>query len=214
LTSSTYERQVDDVNLHYDGRMAPGTRDALIDAAAGLLDEGGVEAVTLREVGTRVGVSHNAPYKHFASKEMLLAAVAARELERRGAVPGGTGDGRRSPEEVLRATLYDYIAWALEHPARFKLVFGAWSVGSDELGAAAHAAQARLVGIVTAAQDAGTLPGGDPVRLASLLRALAHGGADLASAGHLMPDGKGHASPEQLVDDLLGYLRVAAGAIR
>ena len=46
----------------------------------GLLDEGGVDHVTLREVGRRAGVSHNAPYKHFESKEALLAAIAAREL--------------------------------------------------------------------------------------------------------------------------------------
>jgi AcrR family transcriptional regulator len=202
--------QVDDVNLHYDGGMGPGTRDALIDAAAGLLDEGGVEAVTLREVGRRVGVSHNAPYKHFANKETLLAAVAARELQRRVTIPPETQERRPSPEEELRATMHRYIAWAREHPARFKLVFGAWSVDSQELGTAAHSAQAQLTGIVTAAQDTGALPPGDPVRLASLFRALAHGGADLASAGHLAPDGKGHASPEQLIDDLLGYLRVAA----
>jgi AcrR family transcriptional regulator len=58
------------------------TRDRLVEAAAGLLDEGGVPAVTLREVGRRAGVSHNAPYKHFAGKEELLAAVAAAQLRR------------------------------------------------------------------------------------------------------------------------------------
>jgi len=141
-----------------------------------------------------------------------LAAVAARELERRVVVPAETREQRPSPQEALRATMHRYIAWAREHPARFKLVFGAWSVDSPELGAAAHAAQAQLTGIVAAAQDVGALPAGDPVRLASLVRALAHGGADLAAAGHLAPDGKGHAGPEQLIDDLLGYLRLAAEA--
>ena len=58
------------------------TRARLIEAAAALLEEGGPGAVTLREVGRRVGVSHNAPYKHFADKEDLLAAVAAAELRR------------------------------------------------------------------------------------------------------------------------------------
>jgi hypothetical protein len=42
-----------------------------------------------------------------------------------------------------------------------------------------------------------------------LLRATAHGAAELASAGHLAEGGKGNASPEQLVDDLLGYLSPA-----
>ncbi|WP_462188687.1 MULTISPECIES: hypothetical protein [unclassified Frankia] len=67
-----------------------------------------------------------------------------------------------------------------------------------------------LVDTVTAAQQLGALPAGDPVRVASLVRALAHGAADLALAGHLAADGKGHASPQQLVDDLLDHLRTAA----
>ena len=57
-----------------------GTRDRLIEAAARLLDKGGPAAVTLRAVADRCGVSHNAPYKHFASKAELLAAIASREL--------------------------------------------------------------------------------------------------------------------------------------
>ena len=56
---------------------AAATRGALIDQAAQLLDGGGLEAVTLREVGARAGVSRGAPYRHFADKEGLLTAVAA-----------------------------------------------------------------------------------------------------------------------------------------
>jgi AcrR family transcriptional regulator len=190
--------------------MAPGTRDALIDAATRLLDQGGPQAVTLREVGRRAGVSHNAPYKHFASKQALLAAVAARELERQRARFVATVGRRRAPESALRAAIQQYVAWALEHPARFRLVFGSWSIESDELGRAADAAQSVLTAVVAEAQRAGVLPAGDPLRLASLLRALAHGAADLQATGHLRPDGKGRASAEELVDDLLGYLRDAA----
>jgi AcrR family transcriptional regulator len=183
------------------------TREALVEAATALLDTGGPAAVTLREVGRQVGVSHNAPYKHFASKELLLAAVAAAELARRGAGIASTAARKRSPEAMLRAVLHQYIAWALERPARFRLVFGAWQVESDELAKAAHDAQTALVDLVAAVQAAGVLPAGDPVRMASLLRATAHGAADLASAGHLAEGGKGNAGPEQLVDDLLDHLR-------
>jgi hypothetical protein len=106
--------------------------------------------------------------------------------------------------------MHRYVAWALEHPARFKLTFGTWSVESEELADAAHSAQTLLVDLVAATQATGALPPGDPVRLASLLRALAHGAADLASAGHLAANGKGQASPDDLVDDLFDYLRGAA----
>lgn len=190
--------------------MALGTREKLIDAAAHLLDEGGVEAVTLREVGRRAGVSHNAPYKHFASKEALLAAIAAKELLRQEAELAAAAQLERPPEAVLRAAMHHYVTWALEYPARFKLIFGKWTIDSQELGAAAHRAQTTLTGIVAATQEADALPAGDPVRLASLIRALAHGSADLAFAGHLKSEGKGNADPEELIDDLLDYLRAAA----
>ncbi|HEY7484574.1 MAG TPA: TetR/AcrR family transcriptional regulator [Streptosporangiaceae bacterium] len=192
--------------------MASSTRDALVVAAADLMDEGGLEAVTLREVGHRAGVSHNAPYKHFADKEALLAAVAARELTRRGETIAKTVAGPRSPEAAIREMVHGYVAWALAHPVRFKLVYGAWSKGSEELAAAAHAARGRMVDAVAAAQRSGGLPDGDPERVTALLLALAHGAVDLALAGHLSPEGKGHAGPDDLVDDLFRHLAAAAGA--
>ncbi|MGW5361038.1 TetR/AcrR family transcriptional regulator [Actinopolymorpha pittospori] len=187
--------------------MAPGTREKLIEVATRLLDEGGVEAVTLREVGRLAGVSHNAPYKHFASKETLLAAIAASELTRLNTVLTEATKRRRTPETALRTAMHRYVTWALEHPERFRLIFGRWSIESAELGAAANLAQTTFVSMVAAAQDSGALPEGDPVRLASLLRALAHGAADLASVGHLATHGKGNAGPGDLVDDLFDYLR-------
>jgi AcrR family transcriptional regulator len=184
------------------------TRDRLIDATAALLDGGGPAAVTLREVGRLAGVSHNAPYKHFADKEELLAAVAARELMVRDR-PGSRG-AADSGADKLRALLRGYLRWAHRHPARFKLTFGSWSTDSAELAEAASAARSRLVGAVVAAQEAGELPSGDPERMAALVQAVAHGAVDLAVSGHLSRSGKGRVSPEDLVDDLLDYLRRAS----
>lgn len=185
------------------------TRDALVAAATALLDEGGPADVTLRAVAARVGVSHNAPYKHFRDKEHLLAAVAAAELERRTAAVRHrpvTAD----PIGPLRATLHAYVTWAVEAPARFRLVFGPWSTDDPDLARTAAAAQETLVGAVGAAQTAGALPAGDPERVAALLRATAHGAADLAASGHLSRDGKGRAGPGDVVDDLLAHLSSAA----
>jgi AcrR family transcriptional regulator len=184
------------------------TRSALISAAADLLDEGGPAAVTLREVGARAGVSHNAPYKHFAGKEDLLAAVAARELERqaRGAhVHAKSPPG--APLAQLRTAMHGYIRWARTYPQRFKLTFGAWSTENEDLGEAAAAARAGLIDLAAAAQKARELPPGEPERLAYLFLALAHGAADLELGGHLAADGKGRASPEDLIDDLIALVR-------
>jgi AcrR family transcriptional regulator len=183
------------------------TRDRLVAAAARLLDQGGPSAVTLRHVGTLAGVSHNAPYKHFADKQDLLAAVAARELAGQHDAMRSLAASEYEPAEVISEMIHGYVRWATRHPARFKLTFGSWSTDSAELGAAATAARTALVDAVAVAQDDGSLPGGDPERIAALLLAVAHGAVDLALAGHLSPSGKGHASPDDLVDDLLTYLR-------
>jgi AcrR family transcriptional regulator len=180
------------------------TRERLIDAATELLDGGGPAAVTLREVGRLAGVSHNAPYKHFADKEELLAAIAARSLRPgRRAVAAGA-----EPVDALRTMMHAYVRWAVRFPARFKLTFGAWSTDSDELGAAATAARAELVQTVVAAQDAGQLLPGDPERVAALILAATHGAVDLFLSGHLSKTGKGHAGPHDLVDDLFDRLRL------
>jgi AcrR family transcriptional regulator len=186
--------------------VATNTRDALVEAAARLLDAGGVAAVTLREVGRQAGVSRGAPYKHFADKEALLAAVAAKELTALGMQLGEVA-AQGGRDNDLRALMHRYVAWALAHPERFRLVFAAWSRPSEELGSAASSARATLVEATSAAQRAGQLPTADPERLSALLQALANGAVELALAGHLSPRGKGRASPDDLVDDLFGYLQ-------
>lgn len=182
------------------------TREALVEAAAGLLEEGGIAAVTLREVGRRAGVSHNAPYKHFNDKEDLLASVAARELSRHDA-SSQRGRGNRKPIDVVTARLHGFIRHALAHPELFKLTYGPWKTGNDELTAAANAARSSFVDAVKAAQADSDLPAGDPERVTALVQAVAHGAANLALAGHLSKKGKGHATPADLVDDLMLHLR-------
>jgi hypothetical protein len=63
--------------------------------------------------------------------------------------------------------------------------------------------------MVAASQAAGALPVGDPERIAALLLALGHGAADLALGGHLGRQGKGHADPQDLVDDLFALFEAA-----
>ena len=190
--------------------MATQTRDALVSAAAKLLDKGGPAAVTLRAVGAAAGVSHNAPYKHFANKEELLAAVASRELDRQTKSLAELGKKRSKPSELLRLKMRGYVRWAIAHPERFRLTYGRWDKGTDELVATAAAATTNLIALIVAAQAARELPAGDPERTAALLLSLAHGAADRALGGHLSVTGKGHADPEDLVDDLFRHLRRSA----
>jgi AcrR family transcriptional regulator len=192
--------------------MAMTKRDEMIEAAAKLLDQGGPAAVTLRAVGEAAGVSHNAPYKHFANKEELLAAVASRELDRQAKNLADISGKRAGTAARLRNMMCGYVRWAVAHPERFRLTFGRWNEGTEELANAASVATGNLAALVQKAQASGDLPQGDPERLSALLLALAHGAADRALGGHLSANGKGHADPEDLVDDLFRYLQRAARA--
>jgi AcrR family transcriptional regulator len=155
------------------------------------MDAGGLEAVTLREVG----------------RQALLAAVATKELRRREVTLTENLASGQSPAMIVRAAVHSYVAWALTYPVRFKLVFSVWTIDSPELAEAATATRRLFIESVTAAQETGALPATtDPERLTFLLLALAHGAVDLALSGHLAQAGKGKASPDDLVDDLFNHL--------
>ncbi|MEO8145915.1 MAG: TetR/AcrR family transcriptional regulator [Betaproteobacteria bacterium] len=92
---------------------------ALVRTAGQMLEKEGVEALKLREVARRAGVSHNAPYRHFPQREALLAALAAEGFEWLGAAQ------RKATETGgLRAMGEAYVQFALAHPQRFRLMFG------------------------------------------------------------------------------------------
>jgi AcrR family transcriptional regulator len=67
-------------------------RRSLLDAALGILHQDGIGAVSLREVARAAGVSHNAPYRHFPSRDALLAGVAAEGFGRLRARLEAAGD--------------------------------------------------------------------------------------------------------------------------
>ncbi|WP_429227421.1 TetR/AcrR family transcriptional regulator [Inquilinus ginsengisoli] len=97
-------------------------RRALVAAARVLLEEAGPEALSLRDVARRVGVSHNAPYRHFPTRQALLAAVAAEGFaalsDRMAAVPTAPG-----APSGLAAGFRCYLGFAREQPGLFRLMF-------------------------------------------------------------------------------------------
>ena len=93
---------------------------ALRAAARALLDEAGAEAVGLREISRRVGVSATAAYRHFNDKEDLLASVAAEGFRELAAVmETGATDGNSLPAIGLA-----YVDFALHNRGLFRLMFG------------------------------------------------------------------------------------------
>ena len=163
-------------------------RRALLDAALGMLGEpGGAGLLTLREVARRAGVSHAAPYRHFPSKEALLAEVAEEGF-------------RRLTEEMLHhaqpveadplqrhlAIGVGYVAFAAKYPAHFQVMFG-MELTFEHAGLmeAGNRAFGTLLESITRCQAAGVLRPGNPMELAVANWGLVHGLAQLNIHGRL-----------------------------
>lgn len=107
-------------------------RDALVEAAVEVVREGGPEALSLRELARRVGVSHAAAYRHFADREALVDAVAERAMhaltaamERRLAEVDDADPVRRARCRLF-ATGAGYVEFALAETGLFRLLFTAY----------------------------------------------------------------------------------------
>ena len=162
-------------------------RAALVEAAVGLVQREGVEALTLRGVARLAGVSSAAPYRHFADKRALLAAVAEegfRLLARALRDAGAAGD----PRARFRARGPAYVGFATTYPSHFRVMFGrelADRSGYAGLREAAQAAFDALVDGMKDAQAAGVVREGDPRELGLTAWAAMHGLATLLLDGRL-----------------------------
>jgi AcrR family transcriptional regulator len=167
-------------------------RRGLLDEAIATIRAEGVEAVTLREIGARLGVSRTALYRHFADKRALLAAVATegfRSLrERLVAAWAGGGRGPAAFESMGAA----YIRFAVENPSHYRVMFGGNvdAIGQErDLATEAAGAFQALVDALVALQDAGAARRDEPVTMARFVWAVVHGVAMLAIDGKLREPG-------------------------
>jgi len=187
-------------------------RNALIAAALEALAEHGVEGFTLRDVARRARVSSAAPYRHFSSRDELLAAVAADCAERLGAAMDEAA--RTAPPDdtvaVFRASGIAYVRFAVSHPAHFR-VMNIPAVTAQMPAAVRGEVEAWMTTASAAlarAQAAGAVSD-QPVNLIMLAaHCLVHGLAHMIVDGH---DGFAALTPDQaaaLAEEITGVLGV------
>jgi AcrR family transcriptional regulator len=99
-------------------------REVLIEATLRLVEEGGPEAVTVREAARRAGVSPGAPFRHFPNRTVLMTAVAEEATHRlHAAIFEAVADvSTEEPIERLRTIGRAYLSWAAENPTHFAVV--------------------------------------------------------------------------------------------
>lgn len=161
-------------------------RGAVLAASLDLIEAEGLDALSMREVARRAGVSHQAPYHHFGDREGILAALVQDGFARL------TADMRRAiakapnPMGRFQAIGLAYVNFALSHPAHFKVMFRSELVSMqrhEETRAKADSCFDLLVSVVD--EVAALRWGKRDETLPVTAWALAHGVATLALEGKL-----------------------------
>ncbi|HSX99103.1 MAG TPA: TetR/AcrR family transcriptional regulator [Streptomyces sp.] len=160
-----------------------GLRSRLVDVGVDLVTAEGVQALSLREIARRAGVSHGAPRRHFPTHLELLSAIARRgfeDLAARGTA--ALGDGTASPREQIATLGRVYLDFALTQRGMHELMFRHDLLESNELGLrdASLPIFALLVDLVGRVR-----PDADPRLLAGALLANLYGLAQLWTWGSL-----------------------------
>ncbi|MFI6866700.1 TetR/AcrR family transcriptional regulator [Nocardia sp. NPDC050406] len=169
-------------------------RATLLRATADQIAAEGVDAVSLRALAQRVGVSHAAPAHHFGNRQGLLTELAIEGF-------GLLADELRAAAGDFRAVALAYIGFAREYPGHFDVMFRSDLLRSDDerLAAARRTSGAELRSGVTGL-------GLDPTagRAAQLAAwSLVHGFASLWREGALDGSELGGDDPEALARDMV-----------
>lgn len=183
---------------------------ALIEAALAHIARDGARALSLREVARSTGVSHTASYRHFPSKESLLAAIAEQGFDRlteamRAAIAGHAGD----PATALRAAGSAYVEFGVNHPDHLQVMFGGL-IGRMEdypaLLAASRTAYEVLAAVVREGLRAGRFRGPDERTIAVAAWSLVHGLAMLIAGGKIRTEHGKAAAPSEIAPAVMALL--------
>jgi AcrR family transcriptional regulator len=185
-------------------------RDTIVEAARELVITGGLEALSLRRLASRLGVTAPALYAHVRDKQDLLRALA--EVEFGHLVARFDECAHLEPVERIRAHNRAYIAYARENPELFRVMFlfppelTPATVPEEVELPGATKAFAAAAGAVEEAVRSGAIVSDDPLLVALALWSGSHGVATVLQLGFGLPADLEDAMIDEVTDRLLaGY---------
>jgi AcrR family transcriptional regulator len=187
-------------------------KNALINAGVEILAKDGVSGLSLRKVASKAGVSHTAPYSHFADKQALIAAISTegfRQLYER--VEAVAEEYKTRPSRQLVEVAWSYVQFAMDDRDRFKVMFSGVLEKEKEYPEFVAESQKnfQLVKmIVEANQAAGVLRSGPSDLMALSAWGIIHGFIMLLLEGQISHTVLGQLSLRELVEFQLGQIMV------
>ena len=188
-------------------RKPTDLRQKVLKASLALIEEGGLDQLSMREVARKVGVSHQAPYHYFGDREAILAAIAGEgfsKLEQslvRAAAQAGP-----EPAKAVEAMGRAYVEFALRHSAYFQAMFRADAVPLDRYPETRKREDEAFGTLVEGIDRAfSSQPAEVRRRIAIAAWALVHGLSTLILEGSLARKvGIPKAGQKQLADEVIG----------
>ena len=183
-------------------------RRVLIDAALQLVNEGGADAVSVREAARRAGVSPGAPFRHFPSRDALIQAVAEEAQRRfRAEIEQALADAPAdNPLGRFRRIGLAYLRWAMRNPTHFEIISSRRLFDHDNADAVSRD-NAALIDLtertLAEAFAAGQLRSADLKRVQIAGRALVYGFARMNIDGHFPRWGVADADVERTAAAIL-----------
>jgi AcrR family transcriptional regulator len=182
-------------------------RRVLIDAALQLAAEGA--EISVREAARRAAVSPGAPFRHFPSRDALMAEVAAEAQRRfRHEIDAALSDAPADPLARLRAFGLAYLRWAMRNPEHFEII----STGryfAHDASATLTSDNAELIAMtermLAEAAQQGLLRTSDLKQVQIAGRALVYGFARMKLDGHLPRWGVGTDEVERMSESLMDF---------
>jgi len=154
-------------------------KNALIKAGADILSKEGVSALSLRKVAHKAGVSHAAPYAHFADKQALIAAISTEGYKKLyEKIAHVAGQYQADPLRRLVEASWAYVQFALDEPDQFKVTLSGMIEKEQDYPAFVETARqtfSLVVDIVAQCQQAGILRNGPADLVAVSAWSLIHG---------------------------------------
>ncbi len=154
-------------------------RNKLLKTALEIISEHGLEKVSMRGLGQRLGVSRTAPYRHFSDKNALLCAIAEQGYKKLTAAMNAYNK-QLSDDALTRLnnTGIAYVEFAVSNPVHYRIMFGneiLESKRTPELIRAAEATFKELLYAVNRCQDEKLIKPFNPYIIANTLWSTTHG---------------------------------------
>ncbi len=160
-------------------------RTALIDAALEVIEELGPQGLTIREVARRAGVSHAAPYRHYADKDELILAVVEKGFELlHEAMQQARQEAGDDPIAQFAASGQSYFTFALSYPTYYRVMFSGDLLNSNGQEALQHTSTASFSQMkedLVTCQKLGIVREGDPLLHAISIVSTVHGFVSLVN---------------------------------